>query len=136
MSTLPLKRKKQRNFCSRLYKKERKNYYNLIDINDNRRFWISDDKNLSKELSNFFNTTVKKIDIKGRQMSSLNEDSDSIDIALNKHVDYPCVSKVILNNIEKEITNLDSSRKGTFKNITPKPLKETADVCSPLLCDI
>ena len=48
-------------------------------------------------------------------MSSLNEDSDSIDIALNKHVDYPCVSKVILNNIEKEITNLDSSRKGTFK---------------------
>ena len=34
--------KKQRNYCSKLYKKERKLFYNkmnLFNINDNRRFW-------------------------------------------------------------------------------------------------
>ena len=34
--------KKQKNFCSRLYKKERKKYYaniNLNDITDNKKFW-------------------------------------------------------------------------------------------------
>ena len=34
--------KKQRNYCSKLYKKERKLFYNkmnLSNINDNRRFW-------------------------------------------------------------------------------------------------
>ena len=76
--------KKQQNFCSRLHKKERKKYYiskEFKNINDNRRFWktvksllsvkgsqysqinlvdqddvISDNKNLSKEFSNFFDT--------------------------------------------------------------------------------
>ena len=34
--------KKERNFCSKLYKKERKNYYNSLDIKnitDNKQFW-------------------------------------------------------------------------------------------------
>ena len=34
--------KKQKNYCSRLYKKERKKFYanlNLTDITDNRKFW-------------------------------------------------------------------------------------------------
>ena len=33
---------KQRNYCSRLYKKERKKYYNNLNINkitDNKQFW-------------------------------------------------------------------------------------------------
>ena len=34
--------KKQRNFCSKLYKKERKKYYERLDLNnvtDNKKFW-------------------------------------------------------------------------------------------------
>ena len=34
--------KRQRNFCSRLYKRERKKYFNNLDLNkitDNRLFW-------------------------------------------------------------------------------------------------
>ena len=34
--------KKQRNFCNRLYKKERKRYYENLDLNnitDNKKFW-------------------------------------------------------------------------------------------------
>ena len=43
---------------------------------------------------------------------------------------------MIPNDIEKEIYNLDSSKKGTFKNITPKSLREASDICSPILCNI
>ena len=40
------------------------------------------------------------------------------------------------NDIKIEIKNLDSSKEGTFKNITPKSPKEAQDICSPLSCDI
>ena len=45
-------------------------------------------------------------------------------------------SEVIPNDIEKETKNLDSSKKGTFKNITPKSLREGSDLCTPILCNI
>ena len=84
-------------------------------------------------------------------MSHVNEDFDPINIALNKYVNHPAILKIkgyfnehtefnfsdlIPNDIDKEINNLDSSKKGTFKNITPKSLKEVLDTCSPFLCDI
>ena len=40
------------------------------------------------------------------------------------------------NDIEKEIKKKDSSKKSAFKNITPKSLKEGANICSLLLCSI
>ena len=63
---------------------------NLVD-HDNV---ISDDKNLSKQFSNFFDMGVKNLDIKGPQVSHVNEDSDPIDIALKKYVDHPNILKV------------------------------------------
>ena len=107
-------------------------------------------KSLSTEFSNFFDTAEKKLDIKGPQVSYVNEDSDPIDIVLNKYVDHPniCKIKEYFNeptecnlqevtkiNIKKEIKNLDSSKKGTFKNITPTSPKGVLDICSPLLCN-
>ena len=68
---------------------------------------------------------MKNLDIKGPQVSHVNEDSDPIDFDLNKYVDHSSILKinkyfnepidfdfweVILNDIEKEIKdlNLDS----------------------------
>ena len=83
--------KKQKNYCSRLYKKERKNFYanlNLTDITDNRKFWktikplfsnkepnkkkitlvkeneiISKDEEISETFNSFFKNAVKSLDI-------------------------------------------------------------------------
>ena len=70
-------------------------------------------------------------------------------MAVNKHLNHPSILKIkeyfnkhtefnfsdlITNDIEKEIKNVDSS--STFKNITPKYLKEALDICSLFLCDI
>ena len=83
-------------------------------------------------------------------MSLVNKNYDPVDITLNKYVDHLSImkikqyfneptefnfSEVTPNGIEKETKKLDSSEDPTFKNITPKSVKEVANVCSPL-CDI
>ena len=84
------------------------------------------DKSLSKEFSNLFDTVVKNLYIKGTQVSHVNENSDPIDINLNKYVDHPSIFKIkeyfnkytesnfleiTPNNIKKQIKNLDSPKK-------------------------
>ena len=45
--------------------------------------------------------------------------------------------EVIPNDINKEIKSLDSSKKGAFKNITPKSFNKGQDICCrPSLCNI
>ena len=82
--------KKQRNFCSKLYKKERKNFYenlNISNITDNKKFWktlkpflsdkakcgsskinivendeiLSTDKEISEAFNNYFSDAVKSL---------------------------------------------------------------------------
>ena len=53
----------------------------------------------------------------------------------NEHTEFNFLD-LIPNDIAKEIKNVDNSKKCTFKNITPKSLKEALDICSPFLCDI
>ena len=83
--------KKQRAYCTRLYKRERKNYYsnlNLKNITDNKKFWstvkplfgnkgnlgdkivlveegkvISDDKEIAEAFNGFFAKTVESLGI-------------------------------------------------------------------------
>ena len=83
--------KKQKDFYSKLYKKETKKYYSCLTLNkvtDNKMFWktvkpflsdkatnikkntlvdndkvISDDKQLCKIFSNFFQETVKTVSV-------------------------------------------------------------------------
>ena len=48
--------KKQRNFCSKLYKKERKKYYERLDWNnvtDNKKFWKTVKPFLSDKVTTF-----------------------------------------------------------------------------------
>ena len=82
--------KKQKNYCSNLYKRERKKYYqnlNLSEINVNKQFWrivkplftdegkfgninlqsdkgiIIDDKEVAQQLNNFFENATNSLEI-------------------------------------------------------------------------
>ena len=73
---------------------------------------------------------MKYLDIKGPQVSHVNEDSDPIDITLSEYVDHSSTLKikeyfnkpielkfleVLQNDNKKEIKNLNSSKKVHFK---------------------
>ena len=92
--------KKQRNFCSKLYKKERKKYYERLDLNnvtDNKKFWktvkpflsdkvttfpkislvendeiISDESKVANSFSNFFENAIHSLGIKTNEYSNYN----------------------------------------------------------------
>ena len=84
------------------------------------------ENSLSKKFSSFFDTAVKNVDVKGPQVSPVDENSGPIDIALNKYVDHSSIFKITEyfnkstesnfleitpNDIKKEIKSLDSSEK-------------------------
>ena len=130
---------KQRNYCSRLYKKERKKYYDNLDlknITDNKKFWstikpffseksinyskinlvennevISDDSKLATCFSNFFKDAVTNLNIQNDEtnLSSTSNLSDPLDIAIKKFENHPSIT-AIRNNV-----NLSS--KFNFNNI-------------------
>ena len=107
------KYRKQKNYCSRLYKKERKRYYNNLnvsDIIDNKKFWknvqpffsekkkcinkitlvnegdvISDDALVAEEINNFFENATNSLDIKDNQYLK-NIDSDHINDTVDKAI--------------------------------------------------
>ena len=105
--------KKQKKFCNKLYKKERKKIYSKINahkITDNKTFWkaitpflsskapslsritlieneaiISDDQKVAETLSKFFVKAVDKLDIKEfKNISNIDGLSDPVDIAIKK----------------------------------------------------
>ena len=76
---------------------------------------------------------MKNLDVKGRQVSHVNENSDPTDMALNKYIDHSSTfkikkyfnkstesnfSEVTPNDIKKEIKILDSSKKKVYLNIS------------------
>ena len=116
--------KKQKNFCSRLYKKERKKYYaniNVNDITDNKKFWqtvkplfsnkeqnrkkitivnnddiVSEDVDIAETFNSFFCEAVRSLDIKENTyiLSDTAGITDPIDIALLKYEVHPSVLKI------------------------------------------
>ena len=116
--------KKQRNVCSKLYKKDRKKYYNSLDIKnitDNKQFWktikpflseksivtskiklkdknkiISNDDKVAEEFSTFFENVVKSLNIKPRNLSLGNTTnlSDPVEIAIKKFENHPSVQEI------------------------------------------
>ena len=67
--------KKQRNFCSKLYKKERKKYYEMLDLKN-----VTDNKDESKIanlFSNFFENAIRSLGIKANEHSQENYDLSS-----------------------------------------------------------
>ena len=169
--------KRQKNYCSRLYKKERKKYFknlNLKDITDNKKFWktikpllsnkgsqrnkitivkegkvISEDKNVSESLNDFFKNAVDSLDISENRylLEPTNESNDSVEFAISKFNTHPSIlkikekintqafsfSEVSLSEIEKELENLNPKKANTYGNIPAKHLKQTSDICSTSL---
>ena len=108
------KYRKQRNFCSKLYKKEKKKNYNnlyLKDIVDNNFFWkitkpfLSDKATQSSQitlvdenetLNNLFDKAVNDLKIKEDQylLSSTSGIDDPVDIAVEKFKCHPSILEI------------------------------------------
>ena len=173
------KYKKQRNFCSRLYKRERKKYYENLDLNvitDSKKFWktvkpflseksigclsninlktediiITDDAIISETFSTVFDNAVKSLQIENEPTcpDEFFDDENPIRGIIKKFERHQSIEKindklsvnfmfdfstVSLEDIENELENLDSSKKGTFNNIPTNLLKKSSTICGPAL---
>ena len=97
--------KKQRNFCSKLYKKERKKYYEMLDLKN-----VTDNKDESKVanlFSDFFESAICSLGIKANEHSQENYDfKNPVEIAIKKFEQQPSInitknySLIKLNNKE------------------------------------
>ena len=169
--------KTQKNYVSRLYKKERKKFYKNLDLNnviDNKKFWqtikplfsdkgvknqnitivkddiiISEDKEVAEALNFFFDNAVKSLDIKENTYlkNSTKNSNNPIDNAIEKFECHPSIlkigekvtpnqfsfSEITIEEVEQELQQLNSKKASTFQNIPPKHLKESSDICGPVL---
>ena len=122
--------KKQKNFCSRLYKKERKNYYSNLDVKkvtDNKKFWktakpflsdkgigksdiiliegneiVQKDSKIAEIMSDFFSNAVKalNINIPNEFKCEESKSSDPITNIILKFANHPSI-KLINDNVIK-----------------------------------
>ena len=121
--------KKQRSFCSKLYKKERKKYYERLDWNnvtDNKKFWkavkpflsdkvttfpqitlvendeiIPDESKVANAFSNFIENAIHSLGIKTNEYSNDNYGlKNPTETAIKKYEQHPSI-----NLIKENITN-------------------------------
>ena len=130
-----------------MYKKERKKFYSKTDtrkITDNKAFW-----KVAETLSKFFVKAVDKLDVKEfKNISNIDVLSDPVETAIKKYENHPSIAaitdkfnltvriefeEVNLKDIEKEILNLNTKKAVASNSIPAKVLKETFDICSPVL---
>ena len=160
--------RKQKNFCSRLYKKERKKFLDKLDIRlatDNKKFWatvkpflnhknttsskitlverdeiISADKDIAQKFDKFYKNAVSSLNIQcdSEFVNECDGLEDPVEIAIQKFKNHPSITsikenivspeifkfhKINLDDILKELNNLDRTKNGTFGDIPSKCLK-------------
>ena len=138
--------KKQRNFCSKLYKKERKKYFSNLDptsINDNKRFWktvgpflsdkgsnkskislvnndeiISDDGRVAEIMNEFFENAVKQLDITENEyhLKKPNDQNCPLETAITKFDCHPSILAIK--------RNFKISTKFNFLKVNPSNIAE------------
>ena len=121
------KTSEQRNFCRKLYKKERKKYYERLDLNnvtDNKKFWKTvtpflsdkvttfpqitlvenDESKVANSFSNFFENAVHSFGIKTNESTNNKYGlKNPVEIAIKIYQQHPSI------NLKKEnITNNES----------------------------
>ena len=109
----------------------------LVDDNDTI---VSDDQSISEEVNTFFKNATKSLNI--WQTSYLTDESNGIEDQVKKaifqHKSHSSIilikskitvpelfafTKTSVRDIERELSNLNTQKASTFKNITPKVLK-------------
>ena len=116
--------KKQRNYCTNLFRKEKRNFYDNIDISlitDNKKFWrtvkpffsekhfgkrkiilvegeniISNDKEVAKTMNDFFSNIVENLEINRHQDELFTYDCDKNHISniVLNYIDHPSIVKI------------------------------------------
>ena len=113
---------------------------------------ISDESKIANSFINFFENAIRSLGIKANEHFQENYDlKNPVEIAIKKFEQHPSINLIKKNitgnenfhfspvdheNISKEITNLDSKKTGTFKNIPSRRIKYVSDLCSPILANI
>ena len=127
--------KKHKNFCSKLYKKERKKYYNNLDlknIQDNRKFWetvkpfvsdkfsksskislthngsvVSDDSKVANIFKDYFKDAVTSLNLKCDEafISDTANLDDPVDIAIEKFKNHPSINLIRENIFHDQVFN-------------------------------
>ena len=84
-------------------------------------------------------------------MNANSRSKDGVDVAIEKYKDHPSIKMTNKNvsfesrfsfkeiresDIQKEVSNLNSNKVGTFGNIPTKALKDSSDICNSILQDI
>ena len=111
--------KKHKNFCSKIYKRERRKYYELLDMKnvlDSKEFWKTRGPFLSNKNTVFSQISIEKI---SRIISDDFDLSDEFSTSVNKDF-YFCNTDV--SDILKETTALNNKMNGTFGNTPTKLL--------------
>ena len=146
--------KNQKNYCSRLYKKVRKNFFNKLDISfvpDNKLFWktvkpffsnngshrgniklvegdklLQDDSEVAEELNNFFKEAVSTVDV-NENSYIINPDSINISDPIVKAIrEYKFHPSILL--INERIVNQD---KFSFKPISKLDIDKEVELINP-----
>ena len=131
---------KQRNYCVNLIKREKKKYYNNLNLNkitDNKKFWttikplfsdknnstrnitliendiiISSDKSVAEIMNDFFSNVVEKMQIRGFNTEPiLNNFTDDVADCIHKFSKHPSIIR-IKDNIQNDNRFIFSSVSG------------------------
>ena len=125
------KYKKQRNFCSKLYKKDRREFYNNLSIKElagNKKLSksllsdkgtggsyninvvvdeenLSDDKEIPETSNNCFNNEVESLNLQcnPEHLNDVSDENNPIEMAIKKFKNHPSIVN-INNNIPKTAT--------------------------------
>ena len=148
--------KKQRNFCTSLLRKEKKKYYNGLDLSiltNSKEFWknikplfsdkpgksqknivliekdviISKDEEVADSLNNFFIKSVENLDIKHYTPPNENV-ADNLDDIIKQYENHPSILKI------KEHINVVNKFK--FSEITVNNINEEIENLDPLKASI
>ena len=114
----------------------------------NHEIIISNNEKKLEEFNSFFENTVKSLNIKLSNfiLGDITNLSNPVEIAIKKFENNPSVQiiknninvgqalnfkQIELNDIIKEIKNLDDNENGTFTNISSKQLHYVASISAP-----